>query len=150
MIDLVIRPAGVEDVAALTELSGQLGYPADASDVGRRLEELRRDADSAVFVADAGGRVVGWIQVSISRLLESEPRAEVRGLVVDEAHRSSGVGARLLSRADEWARERSLAKVRVPCNVTRARAHAFYLREGFIEVKEQRIFERVVRARDQG
>jgi GNAT superfamily N-acetyltransferase len=147
---LGVRPAESDDVAALTDLSTQLGYPAVESDIRRRFEELRADADSAVFVAEVDGRVVGWIQLSTSRMLEAEARAEVRGLVVDAGHRSAGVGARLLERADEWAVAKGLSKVRVPCNVIRGRAHAFYEREGFREVKVQRIFERTVRGRDHG
>ncbi|HEV8267268.1 MAG TPA: GNAT family N-acetyltransferase [Thermoanaerobaculia bacterium] len=147
MSELTVRPAAIDDIPALTALSSQLGYPSGEDDVRRRLEDLRLDADSAVFVAEADGRVVGWIQLSIARMLESEARAEVRGFVVDEGHRSAGVGARLLARADTWAAAKGLAKVRVPCNVTRERAHSFYLREGFREVKVQRIFERSTRPR---
>jgi len=145
MSESTVRPAGIDDVPALTALSGQLGYPSKEDDVRRRFEELRKDPDSAVFVAEVDGRVVAWIQLSICRMLESEARAEVRGLVVDEAHRSARVGARLLDRADAWAAAKGLSKVRVPCNVTRERAHSFYLREGFREVKVQRIFERPTR-----
>ena len=59
--------------------------------------------------------------------------------------RSAGIGPLLLARAETWAREKGLRKLRVPCNVTRTRAHAFYLREGFTENKVQRIFEREIR-----
>ena len=140
------RNATLKDAARLAELSNQLGYPSTDAEVASRLAGLLDHPDHAVFVAEDGEHVVAWIQVSLSRLVESPLSAEVGGLVVDEDHRGRGVGPLLLAVADAWARERGAVRLRVPCNVVRADAHRFYEREGFREVKKQRIFERALRS----
>jgi GNAT superfamily N-acetyltransferase len=138
------RRARPDDAERISELSRQLGYPATSAEVAERLAPLLAAADHGVFVAEEGGEVVGWIHVSLSRTVESAPKAEVRGLVVDERSRRRGLGPLLLSAADGWARERGSRRLRVPCNVTRTDAHRFYRREGFREAKVQTIFERDV------
>ena len=60
-----------------------------------------------------GGSVIGWIHLSEARTLESDPRAEITGLVVDSDHRSAGVGRLLVERGEEWARQRGLAVIGV-------------------------------------
>ena len=139
-----IRLARREDAARLAELSRQLGYSVTDEDVAARLDVLLDHPDHAVLVAEEAGEVAGWIQVSLTVLVESPRTAIVGGLVVDESSRRRGLGPLLLREADAWARSRRCARLRVPCNVTRADAHRFYEREGFREVKKQRIFERAL------
>jgi GNAT superfamily N-acetyltransferase len=137
-----VRIARAEDAPELTRLCAELGYPNEEPDVARRLGELLAHPDHEVFVAEEGSRVVGWIQISLTRLLESPLSSEVGGLVVASDARRRGMGPLLLAAADAWSRARGCRAVRVPCNVVRADAHRFYEREGFREVKKQRIFER--------
>jgi len=104
----------------------------------RRLAGL--GADDGVFVAsDEALGVVGWIHVSLLRHLESDPYAEIVGLVVREGARGAGVGAGLVDAARAWARERGLTRLDVRSNVVREDAHRFYVREGFREVKRQAV-----------
>jgi GNAT superfamily N-acetyltransferase len=142
-----VRSARREDAARLSELSRQLGYPSSEAEVEARLNEILGRPDHAIFVAEDAAEVVGWIQVSLSRLVESPFQARVGGLVVDERRRSRGIGPLLLRHADAWALERGCGALRVPCNVARKDAHHFYEREGFREVKVQRVFERAISAR---
>jgi len=106
-----------------------------------RLQALAEDDRHAVFVAvEADGQVVGWIHVYLCLQVIADREAEIGGLVVDEMHRSRGVGARLVREAEDWARARSCGGMTVRTNVVRGRAHAFYRRLGFREVKVQRVF----------
>jgi len=139
-----LRNAFASDAARLAELSRQLGYPSTEAEIASRLAGLLTNDDHAVFVVEEDGEVAAWIQVSLSRLVESPLSAEVGGLVVDESHRRRGFGPLLLGAGDAWAKERGASRMRVPCNVVRADAHRFYEREGFREVKRQRIFERAI------
>ena len=56
----------------------------------RLLEEP--GAGHAVFVAEGGDGVVGWVSVTIELRLEPSPSAMTGGLVVDEAHRGARLG----------------------------------------------------------
>jgi GNAT superfamily N-acetyltransferase len=137
---LTIRAARREDVSALTSLTDQLGYPSTAAQVETRLGRLLNENGDAVFVAERGGQVIGWVQVGFYLTVESDGAAEIRGLVVDAGHRGGGVGRRLMERAEGWARERGLAMMRVRSNVVRGGAHAFYQRLGYTIVKTQHAF----------
>ncbi|HYV85834.1 MAG TPA: GNAT family N-acetyltransferase [Patescibacteria group bacterium] len=135
------------DVAAVAALSGQLGYPVAADRMAARFQDLVRDADAAILVAEEAGRgLAGWIHVCGRRMLETDACAEIAGLVVDAIFRRQGVGRRLVEAAESWARERGYARLRVRSNVTRDVAHAFYPGLGFNKVKSQHVYERVVDA----
>ena len=137
-----IRPATLEDAPAIASLAGELGYPTEAAEMRSRLGALLQSEDSAVFVGVAGVAVIGWANVAAVRLVESEPYAELRGLVVAAALRSRGAGGRLLLAAEEWARARGLARIRVRSNVTRERTHAFYERHGYTITKSQKVVDK--------
>lgn len=142
---LEIRPVQPTDAAALAELSGALGYPAAVEDVRRRLAAVEGSADHAAFAAVAGEEgVVGWVHVFRALRLESDPFAELGGLVVAEAYRRRGVGARLVERAAEWAREQGVARLRVRSRSERRDAHRFYERLGFRRSKEQQVLDRAL------
>jgi GNAT superfamily N-acetyltransferase len=137
-----IRRARASDREDLGRLSTQLGYPMTAETAQARLSEIAGHADHALFVAEAKGRVMAWLQVSLPRIFESPRQAEIAGLVVEEEARGLGIGTALVSVAERWARERQCSALRVRSNVIRERAHAFYRSAGFSEIKTQRVFEK--------
>ena len=138
-----IRRTRREDAARLAELSGQLGYPASTKQMKARLREVIRDRDGACFVAESSeGELAGWVHVSTTPLVEVERRAEVNGLVVDEAGRSLGVGKLLLSAAEKWATGKKCKSMSVRSNVLRERAHGFYERNGYEHYKTQKAFRK--------
>ena len=141
--DLKIRRARNSDSPRLAVLCTELGYPAMTAEMKVRLSRLKPAADNAVFVAETTeGEVIGWLHVSISRLLEVPLRAEVNGLVVGESQRSKGAGAQLLQAAENWARLKKCVNMSVRSNVIRDRAHAFYVRRGYEHYKTQKAFRK--------
>ena len=136
-----VRPARVSDAGAIAELATELGYPSGREEAVRRIAGLAEHArDHGVYVAESDPRgIVGWIHVTILRHLESDPYAEIVGLVVREGARGEGIGARLVREARDWALERGLKRLDVRSNVVREDAHRFYEREGFRLVKRQAV-----------
>ncbi|HLZ10859.1 MAG TPA: GNAT family N-acetyltransferase [Chloroflexota bacterium] len=140
----MIRIAGKDDANAIARLLVQLGYPdTTAADALRRLEGMTSRLDPALFVDDTNG-VTGVIHVCVTETLEHEPRGEIRTLVVDDAHRNAGAGARLVDAAEEWARARGLSKMRVRSNIKRERARRFYERLGYSVTKTQNVFDKLL------
>jgi GNAT superfamily N-acetyltransferase len=136
-----IRTATEVDVHRLAMLCEQLGYPSTPAQVRQRLDEVQQNEDQAVFVAEkVGGQVVGWVQVFGRQLLVVDRHAELGGLVVDEGHRGRGVGARLMERAEHWARARGCETLYVRSNVVREDAHRFYEVIGYNQIKTSRVF----------
>ncbi|HVG24913.1 MAG TPA: GNAT family N-acetyltransferase [Thermoanaerobaculia bacterium] len=137
-----VRHAAAGDAPSIASLAGELGYPCEIAPMRARLEPLLRSEDDAVFVAVSGVAVVGWAHVAAVHLVESESYAELRGLVVAEALRSRGFGERLLGAAEEWARSRGFARIRVRSNTLRERTHRFYERHGYTTTKSQKVFDK--------
>lgn len=135
-----IRPATLGDVPLIADLNGQLGYPAPEPEVEARLEAVLASDDHAVLVATEDDRPIGWVHVAVERGLEASRVACLRGLIVDERHRSGGIGRLLIGAAEEWARAHGCQTVIVRTRVTRERAHRFYRREGFELDKTSHVF----------
>ena len=136
-----IRVATRADAEELAKLSGQLGYPADASTIVQRLDGVTSHHAGVVLVAvDERTVPCGFAHVEPRRPLIAEPFAELAALVVSETARGQHVGSALLAAAEAWAREQGFANMRVRSNVIRERAHRFYLREGYVEKKRQAVF----------
>jgi GNAT superfamily N-acetyltransferase len=143
--DLKVRRAKNTDAQQIAVLAGQLGYPATAAQMLKRLRGIKPISQHAVFVAASGkDGVIGWVHVSRQPLLESEIRAEVNGLVVAEGQRSLGAGARLLAAAEDWARKHGCKGMSVRSNVIRGRAHQFYERNGYEHYKTQKSFRKAL------
>ncbi len=156
-----VRPMEASDVERVAELCGQLGYPSTPAQVAARFERLRR-RDEALLVAVLGSgmstclspsapsapgdgeEVVGWVHVGELLTLESDPAAEVFGLVVDAAHRGRGVGRLLMEAAEAWAARQGYAEMRLRSNVVRKDAHEFYGRLGYEVSKTQANFRKRV------
>jgi GNAT superfamily N-acetyltransferase len=144
-IPVDIRSVTVDDATDVARLTGELGYPIDTAEMRSRLEQLSALPDHAVFIATRGNGVVGWIHVSIVRHVQADVRAEIGGLVVTAESRSGGVGAQLVARAEQWARDRGLTGMVVRSQIKREDAHRFYLREGYERTKTSAVFSKELR-----
>ncbi len=142
-MSLTVRVATPADAPQIARLSGQLGYPATPKEVAQRLAHLEGDSQHVVYVAEiAPGQVVAWIHVEECHLIESDARAEINGLVVEEGHRSRGMGRILMQYAEQWARARGCRAVVLRSNVIRTRAHVFYEKLGYHTLKTQKYFRK--------
>jgi len=141
--EIVVRSVEGGDAAAVGELIVQLGYARPLEEVQRWIEELGGYAErQAVFVACEEDQVVGWVEVSLERRLQTAPFALVGGLVVRDGLRGKGIGRLLCEAAEQWTREHGAGVVRVTSRSTREAAHRFYLRDGYSQVKTSLVFEK--------
>jgi len=139
----VIRVAETRDAERITSLSGELGYPTDASAVRERLKRLSGSERNCVLVADvADDGLIGWIHVAEQELLESGPWCEILGLVVGRDARRRGAGRTLIAAAEQWALGRGLTAITVRSNVTRQESHPFYEQLGFLRTKTQHVYRK--------
>lgn len=131
---MMIRHATTQDLERIAVLFGQLGYPNDTGQLAGKLAAASSDGTMQVLVADADGTVTGVAVVHVMAPLHVPDRwALLSALVVDDAHRSGGVGAALLQGAEAFARECGCAQLELSSNVARTRAHRFYERQGYRE-----------------
>jgi GNAT superfamily N-acetyltransferase len=136
----MIRPIEERDYPRFAELAAQLGYPIDAAFVTAQLKKEALAGDSATFVYEEKGEVVGWVGCRIQERAYRRPYGECSGLVIDGAHRGRGYGAELLAVAEEWFREKKMPEILIRSNTKRTDAHRFYDREGYQTSKTQTVF----------
>ena len=115
--------------------------PALETELARALE----DADMALFVAEAGGRIAGFCAARFERspeLARESCRAEITELVVASASRRRGIGRALADAALGWARHRGAARVEVRVAARNDAGQAFWRGIGFgafVDVLDHRL-----------
>lgn len=144
---VLLREAVEGDVPALVQLlaADQLGATRDGAatedDLQPYLQAFRAvDADPAhlLVVAVDEGEVIATLQLSLLPGLARRGalRAQIEAVRVRADHRSRGVGAALFDWAIGEARRRGCALVQLTTDKSRADAHRFYERLGFVASHE--------------
>jgi GNAT superfamily N-acetyltransferase len=146
--DYAVRRAGASDVTALGRLGALLmrqhyGFDRqrfmkpgrDAEEgYGGFLDSQLEEQDAALFVAERGGRVIGYVYAAIEPLSWQELRDEagfVHDLYVEEDARGGGVGAALLEAAVDWLRQRGQPRVLLWSAAPNEGAQRLFERRGF-------------------
>jgi ribosomal protein S18 acetylase RimI-like enzyme len=138
----VVRLACVKDADRMAELATQLGYPTTSAEMRKRLAQVGRVEDYAVYVTELDGQVVGWIHVCVRPLVQVDRAAEIEGLVVDETCRGRGIGRLLIRQIERWARGKRCDTIYVRSNIVRERAHGFYKGLGYENIKTSLTFRK--------
>lgn len=144
---VLLREAAAEDVPAIVELlaADQLGVDRDG--VGSQAElrpylkaflALEADPAHLLLVAVDGAEVVATMQLSMVPGLARRGalRAQIEAVRVRQDHRGHGLGAALFEWAINEARRRDCALVQLTTDKSRADAHRFYERLGFVSSHE--------------
>lgn len=139
----MVRRGVRADGPAICALTSDLGYPASEGRIEERLASILEHPDHALFVCQlADGSILGWIHVSIARLLLDDRRAEIWGLVVEAGHQRTGIGKSLVRAAEGWAWEQDCRAILVRSKVVREASHAFYLGLGYERIKTQHVYRK--------
>ena len=131
---LRIRPAGSADMRPVYELICTLENRALPKEEFNEIfvSDLARPS-VRYLVSEEHGSVSGFVSLAMEKQLHHAGLVgTVRELVVAERCRSRGVGASLLRAAERIAKEAGCSLVELRCGIRRARAHAFYERNGWI------------------
>ncbi|HKV28484.1 MAG TPA: GNAT family N-acetyltransferase [Candidatus Acidoferrales bacterium] len=142
---IAIRAAQFSDAARLAPLASQLGYASTPEQVAARLPGIFAHPEHVVFVAEReDGELAGYVDVFLFRGVAADPRAEIAGLVVEEAARGQNIGRMLMARAEDWARENGCSECSLRSNVIREAAHRFYENLGYRVNKTQKSFRKTL------
>jgi len=136
---LVIRVARAADEEALTRLDAAAwtpasGFPSVIERVGDPFFTFFTDDSppGTHLVAEAGGRVLGYIRVRpVTGLRENAHVLGIAGLAVDPGSRGRGVATALLAAAERFARARGGSKLSLRVLSTNEPALRLYERAGF-------------------
>lgn len=140
-LEITVRPGRFEDIGREAELHRSVDWCYDER---ATLAEYHDDAyePSSVLIAEAGGEVVGKLELFLAWKSNHGRFGVIRRFVVAEGWRGKGVGAVLLEAAAERCRADGCAFVELTVDVTNPEAHAFYKRSGFGEDRVEVIMRR--------
>ena len=144
---VVLRRALLADLPAIVALlaADDLGATrdgirteADLAAYQRAFADIDRDPAQLLVVAEAEGRVVATLQLSFIPGLSRRGalRAQIESVRVAASARSRGLGHALFTWAIDEARRRGCALVQLTTDKSRADAHRFYQRLGFVASHE--------------
>lgn len=145
--EVQLRRAQRDDVVRIVELlaADQLGAArdgvVDADDLAPYLSAFEAiDADPAqlLVVATDGSEVIATMQLSFIPGLarRGSLRAQIEAVRVAESHRDRGLGDAMFRWAIDEARRRGCSLVQLTTDKSRADAHRFYARLGFVASHE--------------
>jgi GNAT superfamily N-acetyltransferase len=144
---VTLREARKPDVPALVALiaADQLGAlrdgvrdDADLAAYEQAFAAIDADPAHILVIAESSGEVVGTMQLSFLPGLARRGalRAQIEAVRVAESTRGSGLGAAMMTWAIEESRRRGCALVQLTSDKSRADAHRFYERLGFVASHE--------------
>ena len=139
--DMLIRRIAEADAEAIYKLSEQLGYSISIEETQENIRQINLNPAHIAFVALIHDKIIGWIHLQQTLYLESPSFVEIVGLIIDKKQRRHGIGKQLVQHAINWAGEKHSFTVRVRSNIKRKESHDFYKAIGFVEIKEQKVYE---------
>ncbi len=100
-------------------------------------ENLSKDRNSRMFVAQKGGRIVGFVGMNVDT---REKQGRIRLIAVDKRFRGYGIGSSLIRECVTRAGEERLGSIYVKTQKNNIRALAVYKKMGFKEVACDQVF----------
>jgi len=138
---MIVRTATETDIPRILELYQQLVLDPSEEDLVKSAPEFSRKAFREMssmegynlLVAEVDSEVVGTaVLVILPGLAHGISHwGVVEFMVVDEAHRSQGIGQSLMDHAAELAQSAGCYKIMLGSNKKRSDAHRFYRRAGY-------------------
>ncbi len=106
MQEVIIRDAKPEDAVSLAELNkAEMGYDYPADKTREKLTALLKGGKDKILVAELDGQVVGYVHLNDYDVLYADHLKNIMGIAVSSAHRRRGLGGKLLTAAEAWARD---------------------------------------------
>jgi len=131
---MLIREGVVSDAQILAQLLGDLDYPNTPEAIAERVVKMATNPDSCLLVAEADGKVVGFISLHyIPQIALAGEFCRISYLCVSDQCRGGGIGQKLLDEAERLAAERGCDRMEVHSHTRRVRAHQFYARAQYEE-----------------
>jgi GNAT superfamily N-acetyltransferase len=138
---LVIRPATAEDVPAIVAmladdtLGAQRETPDDMAPYLAAFDRITASPGTFLAYAEtADGKPAGTLQLMFLQGLSRRgaTRAQIESVRIHSSMRGTGLGTELMKWAIETARDRGAFMIQLTSDASRAEAHRFYERLGFV------------------
>ncbi len=138
-----IRPIRERDANAFMELANQLDHEThfmmlapgerilDSEKETERIRQVMAQENSTILVAEEGDRLVGYVEASGGEYQRNRHSAYLVAGVL-QAWTGQGIGQRLFSALDAWARQHNLHRLELTVMAHNQAAIHLYQKMGFI------------------
>lgn len=138
MADVNIRPLSEDDLGEWLRLRQSLWDESSEDDHrGEMVDIIEHSESQFVAVADTGGgALVGFLEASIRSHVEdceTDNVGYLEGWYVEHEYRQSGIGARLVETAEQWARRKGCTEMASDAEVDNLVSLEAHLRIGYNE-----------------
>ena len=132
LFDLTIRPAEINDAAALAQLMCELGYETTKSEMEMRIQRIATDERYRTFVAVGDGKVCGMIgTLTYPSIEHNDPSGRIVALVILRTMRRRGIGRALIATVEKDFAQRGIRRIALNTQLAREDAHKFYESLGY-------------------
>lgn len=144
-----IRPFDKTDTEAITELIKRLAEfemppwrtpemvdGVNIEHIRTAMAELEDEPGSAIYTAEESGTeiVAGFVRLQTrTDYFSGDPVAYVANLTVEKGFEGLGIGKKLMSKAEEWAKEQGFDRIALHVFVENERAQELYRKIGYAE-----------------
>jgi aminoglycoside 6'-N-acetyltransferase I len=148
-MDIRVRLMGAGDRAAWAEMRAALWPEESADEHARGIEELLGSSRAWGFIAEVDGTPAGFTELAIRDYANgcaSRPVPFLEGIFVRDEFRRRGVGARLVSHAEEFAAARGFTEIGSDAEIANSASHMAHRSWGFVETERVVYFRKVLGA----
>lgn len=139
-----IRECSVFDFEALHLINrDELGYDYSINLTKAKLQKILNSGSDKIFVAVAGGSVVGYVHTADYDVIYADHFKNIMGIAVCKEYRKHGIGKALLNEVENWAKATDAVGIRLCSGSLRKEAHLFYKHCGYVKTKEQLNFKKL-------
>ena len=140
--EIVYRNVLFRDAHDLVVLMKQLGYEINEKEMGENITKYsNKGSNQCAWVAEKDGFVLACVAVSLTdhfHLTQSFLR--VNTMIVDEKQRGLGIGKKLMSIVEKYAKICLCSHIELTSGVSRTEAHHFYKSLNFNEYTSKKYF----------
>lgn len=130
---LLVRKAGLKDIADVVTLLETLGHPSNPEAVSRHIRRaMERNSDGDIMVAELAGAIVGFVAFQrMDALPYPDPWLRITAICVSSGYRGKGIGQMLETAAVDAAVHKDCAWIELTTSHHRTDAHRFYTHNGY-------------------
>jgi aminoglycoside 6'-N-acetyltransferase I len=133
----MIKKACIEDSKIVAELARILWPGHEISDLEKEMINYIDSENGAVFIYFNESIAVGFAQCSLRNDYvegtKSSPVGYLEGIYVDVKYGKRGIGKKLLTQCEEWAKSKGCREFASDCELNNAESLKFHLQIGFEE-----------------
>lgn len=121
------------DISGICRLINyELGYNIAENDLAIRINQMQKDKNYCIFVAENDNKVIAFIGLHIGLAFEFSGKVmRIIALAVKRDYQRQGIGKKLLQVAENYGAENQNAIISVNSGLQRTSAHQFYEKQGF-------------------